>query len=209
MSEHAADADVFCLQEVYKDTRAIAKKLLPAFTELYEHKRTPKMLRFPLATYLREYIVLVSHKPLFLFKEGYGIALYTHIKYYGCDMHIVNVHGIAQPGHKLDTDIRLRQSEEILNTLQDAKGLKIVGGDFNLLPETESIRMFEQAGYKNLITEYGIETTRNHLAWDKHPGDPQMFADYIFVSPDVRVLAFTVPNVEVSDHLPLILQIKV
>ena len=58
----------------------------------------------------------------------------------------------------------------------------------------------------NLIKKFAIERTRSCLSpWFGSP-DFQEFADYTFVSPDVNVLSFTVPDIEVSDHLPLVLE---
>jgi hypothetical protein len=67
--------------------------------------------------------------------------------------------------------------------------------------------MFKNNGYKNLIGDYQIITTRNNLAWSLYP-DKQYFADYVFASPEIKVKSFEVPNNEVSDHLPLILEIE-
>ena len=36
----------------------------------------------------------------------------------------------------------------------------------------------------------------------------QHFADYVFVSKDVKVKKFEVPYLEISDHLPLILDFE-
>ena len=65
--------------------------------------------------------------------------------------------------------------------------------------------MFEDADYRNLIKDHRISSTRNELAWDRFPGNKQLFADYTFVSGDVEVRDFKVPNVPISDHLPMIL----
>jgi endonuclease/exonuclease/phosphatase family metal-dependent hydrolase len=89
----------------------------------------------------------------------------------------------------------------------------MVMGDFNLLPETESVRKIERAGYRNLISEFAITTTRGSLVKKMHPEygvGPfgfQEYADYAFVTPGIRVGSFEVPDVPVSDHLPLILTI--
>jgi endonuclease/exonuclease/phosphatase family metal-dependent hydrolase len=87
-------------------------------------------------------------------------------------------------------------------------GEKIIGGDFNLNKNTESVKMFEKNGYRNLIEEFGIEVTRNHLIWDLYPENIQFWADYLFVSPEVKVKSFEVPKNEVSDHLPQVLVIE-
>jgi endonuclease/exonuclease/phosphatase family metal-dependent hydrolase len=74
--------------------------------------------------------------------------------------------------------------------------------------------MFEEAGYKNLIKEFNIKNTRNNTCWEQFKEDvkisgKQHFADYCFTSHDVKVKSFEVPYNEVSDHLPLILDIDI
>lgn len=120
------------------------------------------------------------------------------------------MHGVPRPGHKLDTDGRLRQTEQIITWLKSYEGLlTVVCGDFNLLPRAESIKRFAAAGYRNLIVDYAIPTTRNRLIWEQYPDNKQLFADYTFTSSDVKVTGFTVPSIEVSDHLPMIIDIVI
>ena len=77
---------------------------------------------------------------------------------------------------------------------------KILCGDFNLLPNTESLAILSE-DMKNLVKDFDITSTRSKL-YTK----PEKFADYILVSPDVSVKKFTVMQDEVSDHLPLLLE---
>ncbi len=130
---------------------------------------------------------------------------YIRLAINGKKFSVCNVHGIWAPGNKLDTPERLRQSQIIAEFLSQEKGSKIVCGDFNLLPETKSIKILEQSGLVNLIKEFKIEKTRSRLSPYWGTPDFQKFADFAFVSPGVQVLEFTVPDVEVSDHLPMIL----
>ena len=119
------------------------------------------------------------------------------------------LHGASQPGSKLDTPDRIAQSQKVIDFLKDRPGEKIVMGDFNLLPETESIRMFEPAGYRNLVNDFKISTTRGTKHKQLYPefaGDYQEYADYTFVTPGVKVTNFEVPDVPISDHLPMILE---
>ena len=120
---------------------------------------------------------------------------------------LASMHGMAYPGSKLDTPDRLEQSRKLLSFLADEEGEKIVGGDFNLLPEAESVGMIEKAGMRNMIKEFNIPSTRNELAYGSYPeAERQYFADYAFISPGVRVVDFQVPYLSVSDHLPLMLE---
>lgn len=118
---------------------------------------------------------------------------------------LANFHGASYPGSKLDTLKRIRQSEKIMEIFKKTKGAKILTGDFNLLPETQSIKIFE-GKFRNLIKEFNIKKTRSNLSPFFGTSDFQKFADYTFVSDDVNVTDFKVPNVSISDHLPMILE---
>jgi len=117
---------------------------------------------------------------------------------------IGNIHGIWMPGPKVDAPGRIEQSNRLNNEFKKHSGKKILCGDFNLKPETESVAMLGSE-MRNLIKEYGIKTTRNRYYPDMEKyGD--YIADYAFVSPAVRVGDFKVPMNEISDHLPLVLE---
>ncbi|MDE2311645.1 MAG: endonuclease/exonuclease/phosphatase family protein [Patescibacteria group bacterium] len=120
------------------------------------------------------------------------------------DLLIANVHGKWHPGDKLDTPERLEQSRIIKAFVDRHRGPKIICGDFNLVPETESIRMLEDK-MVNLVKTYHISNTRNEISWQTY-GNKQHFADFTFVSPEVKVKNFEVPYNLVSDHLPMILK---
>lgn len=118
---------------------------------------------------------------------------------------IANLHGTSFPGSKLDTLQRLEQSQKVLDFLNIKVGAKVLTGDFNLLPPTKSIQIFEKE-LRNLISEYKIERTRSDLNPYAIREDFQKHADYTFVSKDLKVKNFEVPNLKISDHLPMILE---
>lgn len=176
------------------------------------------------ATFVKKSHTVISHQDFFLCNGrntyipqdystlGYN-ALCVTIATDAFPLTICNMHGISEPGHKRDTPQRLAQSQKILDSLKDQAGEKIIMGDFNLFPDTESVHMFESAGFRNLIREYGIPTTRGTLVKQLNPhyaNTPlgfQEFADYTFVSPGIDVKAFEVPDLPISDHLPMILKL--
>lgn len=127
---------------------------------------------------------------------------------------IVTLHGNSQPGNKRDTPKRLAQSQKVIDFLVVRAGEKIVMGDFNLLPDTESVRIWERAGYRNLVIEYDVKSTRgsNHRKlspqYAKTPEGYQEFADYTFTTAGVKVQSFEVPDLPLSDHLPMILTVN-
>lgn len=127
---------------------------------------------------------------------------------------ICNVYGAACPVNKLDSPERMLQSQKILDFVLSQPGEKIIAGDFNLLPNTKSIRMFEENGFRNLIKDFNISTTRGSTIKKLKPelgmGEYgwQEFADYTFVSSGIKSVEFSVPDLPISDHLPMILEFK-
>ncbi len=113
---------------------------------------------------------------------------------------VCNLHGIWLKGGKNDSPTRLEQSRKINEFLNKQIGEKVLCGDFNLNLDTESVKILEENS-RNLIKEYNIPTTRNRF----YPG-PEEFADYTFVSKNTTVKSFEVPTLEISDHLPMILE---
>jgi len=125
---------------------------------------------------------------------------YAKIRSNGESYTISHFHGVWDGKTKNDTEARIEQSKRVINLLGKFSDKKILCGDFNLLPDTRSIAMLEETDLTNLIKTHDIKTTRSSL-YTK----PEKFADYTFVSPDINVHSFEVPQVEVSDHLPMIL----
>lgn len=204
---HAPHTDVFCFQEVSDPIRRMFEELLPNYHSVYVTKFRSKDDDFELATYVRKELDIVSSSDLLTDIEHIGLGVCVELKNSTGNIYIGNVHGASSPGDKLDNEARLLQSQLLVDFFRPLSGRKIIGGDFNLAPETRSVAMFAENGYKNLIKENMIATTRNHLAWDKYPVK-QFYSDYIFVNSAVRVEHFEVIENEVSDHLPLVLDIE-
>jgi len=119
---------------------------------------------------------------------------------------VLNMHGLWNGNGKMDTPERIEQSRIVRWLMSQYTGSrKVLCGDFNLNPGTKSLYMLERAGrgMRNLITENGITSTRSPLYQKSGK-----YADYVLVSPNIRVKSFRVENVEVSDHLPLIVEIE-
>lgn len=216
IEKNSSSTDIFCLAEIYPKLFPKLKRILPNFKGFYEKSMFDSVMGFTYgqATFFKEKFDTQNLRRINIYRQVYndmGYALPYKLRVHGKTLYVTNVHGKARPGHKLDTPVRLRQSKLILDFLKDKVGSKIIGGDFNLLPETRSVEMFEKAGYRNLIKEFGIKNTRNKFAWNtlKKSEEKQYFADYVFVSPDVKVNTFEVPNIEISDHLPLILDFEI
>lgn len=206
---HTDATDLFCFQEA--NGSAVEPILAELFSEDHYNIISTEKIAEPIGHYKlitvirKEFEIINSYDLLSDSDREVGKALAVEIACGSRRLKVINIHGVPQPGHKLDTEGRLRQSREVLDATDGTPS--VICGDFNLLPEAKSVNMLTSAGYENLIQEYSIPTTRNRLAWEDHPNNKQFFADYVFTSPEVEVVNFAVPNTEVSDHLPMILDI--
>jgi len=121
------------------------------------------------------------------------------------DVTVFNFHGLWHVDGKGDMPSRIEQSTKIREVMDRFAGKKILCGDFNLNIDSKSLDIIE-AGMHNLIKEFKIDTTRSATHYPKIKEMP--YADYTIVSPDIEVTHFEVPKVDVSDHLPMILEFK-
>ncbi len=229
VGDHAADTDVFCFQEIYKDAEGkdTKKRETPVDLNLYEHIAErlgnthagyfePSILDYyGLATFVRNGLLVNETQRVSLYEnpawqpDGPDSGNHDRIlQYLSVDtgagpLGVANVHGLWKRGFdKGDIPERIEQSKRIGDFLQRRTEPFVMMGDFNLKPDTESVALIERIGVRNLIAEYGVTSTRT--AYYEQEGK---FADYAFVSPGVRVESFAVLPDQVSDHAPLMLRI--
>jgi len=224
-------ADVFCLQEVFDADQAVLHARYPdehlrgdmyrriadelkdfegAFARFEDDADRMSLAVFvrktlPVAA-VEDFIVHVPPKPM----DDGKIVLSSRklqtvrVQREGGDLLIANFHGLWVNGPKTDTPERLDQSRSVAAALKRHAGPKVLCGDFNLLPFTDSVRLLEdEADLRNLVIESGMPSTRTPLYrhYD-NPAEPN-FADYILSSPELRVERFEVLPDLVSDHAPL------
>ncbi|MGH7218559.1 MAG: endonuclease/exonuclease/phosphatase family protein [Candidatus Microsaccharimonas sp.] len=204
ISHHVASTDIFCFQETNSAIRDTLSDLLSdEFSGHHAVKQNDDTIYF-VSTYIRHDIEQLSVETPLHEIPGAGIALSTTVHQEGRVVIVSNVHGAPYPGHKLDTPERLAQSHGLLQFTETHLGTHVFIGDFNLLPETESVQVFSKQGFDDLIQRFHVPTTRNSVAWDKYPDNKQLYADYAFVRSDTAIeYDFIVDDTIVSDHLPL------
>lgn len=172
-------------------------------------------LDYGLVTFVKNNLHVVSQESIIV--HGLGNELTGHFGEHPRNVHVlkliegdsepvvvINFHGMWKQGFgKADCPERILQSNRVVEVMARYSEPKVLIGDFNLLPDTQSLDILRE-GMRDLISEFGITTTRSAL-YDK-PDIP--FADYAIISPEIVVETFEVPKVNASDHLPLILKIK-
>ncbi len=236
IKDSAKDTDIFCFQEIFKTTENIKvyegfrvnlfnefSKILNDhhgyFTSALDNYITGSFqqnfisfnVSAGLAIFIKKGLTVKDSGDFFIFGNNNSFnpsdvnsvprnLQYLSFTFKSKEFMVCNLHGLWVRGPKIDTESRIQQSKKIKKFLDKQNCAKIICGDFNLDINTQSIKILE-GGMENLIKKYKISTTRSKL----FPRSDK-FADYIFVSDKVNVLDFKVPNIEVSDHLPLILE---
>lgn len=209
LTHHVADTDVFCFQEAEAPFSELAHAILQDFIEVTAHKFVTESDDFYLATYVRKSLTVKSSGTLFGGEAQVGLGVYVQLDLGTGQLLVCNLHGMSRPVDKSDTPGRWRQTEGLVDFCR-TKGIpSVIGGDFNVFRRNASLQVLREAGYRDLIQEYRITNTRNHFVWDRYPQNPrQYYSDYAFVDPAITVHSFTAPDVAVSDHLPLLLEVS-
>lgn len=235
--KHASDTDVFCLQEVWSSRKNLSKQLISGqtvnqlqqtaalladFVPVYCSFETnvnnydgsdPKDSAFGVAIFVKTRHELLAASECFVFLARNSMVgqdartlgrnvQHVQLGVNGKILNLFNFHGLWNGNGKTDTPQRLEQSKRVVEFLSKFASPKILIGDFNLLPDTESLGILK-SGMRDLIEENSITNTRSSY----YTKDVK-FADYALVTPDVKVSKFTVMPDEVSDHLPLMLDIE-
>lgn len=220
------DVDIFCFQEVWEggddeapkwgegiDTKMLTNigNILNEHTIFfYPHYRD----WYGLAMFVKKDLKVVEEGDIFVHKDKGWVheefaanharnLQYVTVETGNSSRMILNFHGLWNGGPKEDTEERITQSDNIVKFIKNTAHPYVLIGDFNLLPETKSLKKLEDLGMRNLIKEFGITSTRS-----SHYTKPVRFADYTLVSRDIKVNDFKVLPDEVSDHLAMYLDFE-
>ncbi|MBX5141283.1 endonuclease/exonuclease/phosphatase family protein [Rhizobium lentis] len=137
-------------------------------------------------------------------RNAHGIRLFSHA--HGRAVTIAHMHGLRDPAGKGDTAQREQQAlalADLIGRIWPGDEGLVVCGDFNVLPDSATFRILARSGLSDLVTGNGLVDTRTSYYLKQG-----RFADYMLVTPDVKVARFeVVESPEVSDHRALLLDI--
>src|SRR3989344_5671373 len=221
------DTDIWFFQEVYNSDKEEDNMIVPGYNTdfsfyntLQKHLDSYKyyfcqVLKdfYGISAFFKSHIEIIEKGEILVAKGNWenmrGSSEQDHdrklqwfkILLKGKKVLLMNIHLTHRPEGKRDSDKRLYQSDMIVSFMKMFDCPKILVGDFNLLPDTESIKKIEMTGMRNLIKEYGVKSTRTEI-YKK----PHKFADYVFVSPEIKVRDLKILPDVVSDHSPIFLE---
>lgn len=215
------ETDIFCFQEVYRkashkisaDGRIVHLDIFSELSELLpKHQgffRPVVNDMYGISMFVKNTIDVLAEGEIVIHEDpnysGMGPRHARNLQWAECrennkNYAILNVHGLWNGMGKTDTSERILQSERIRDFMQTIKAPKVLCGDLNLRPDTDSLKIIEE-GMQNLVQLHNIRSTRSSF----YPKE-EKFADYIFTSPEITVKHFEVLPHEVSDHLPLLVE---
>lgn len=225
LEKYKNDIDVFCFQEVYHNAGG---KLIEEWwndgnidAQLFENMEKvltdykgffyPHFIDFwGLSIFIKKQIPILKEGDFFVHKApSMEIAKkggtsknvqYVSFEYKGKKINVISFHGLWTGEGKGDSDSRIKQSENIVGFLKTLSGEIIFCGDFNLSPNTKSLKIIEEFGFRNLIKENNVTSTRTSFYTKE-----ERLADYVLVTDGIKVNDFKVLSDEVSDHNPIYL----
>jgi len=234
IQKQASKTDIFCFQEVFfgheaKFTEAQHARLniydelskvltdfnpytykAPVTARYFYHELLPNGIQGGLATFVNKKIKVKDKGGFRCYKSDnfpgfdFGAKLTGNCQWIEVSgLTIMNLHGIYQRDtNKLDTKARFQQAQIIKKFINSRVTKVILCGDFNLLPNNRSLVLLEE-NMINLIKKYRIKSTRSDFYTGKHK-----YADYVLTTPNIKINRFKIINKQVSDHLPMVVEIE-
>lgn len=228
IKEQSETVDIFCFQEMLNGIKGEKSDVISnapnAIVDIYSQFQdillgfqgyfAPAQDEAGNAIFIRKNIKVLKEDNFFVYrflnsyKDGKTETMGRNLQYIQFKVEdkqfiVANLHGLWDPQGKGDTPERIKQFKKVKEFLDNCEGKKILCGDLNLLPDTQSMLILEKE-MKNLVKDYKITSTRSSL-YSRFLDKNDKFADYVLVSKDVSVKDFKVLSNEVSDHLPLFL----
>ena len=93
---------------------------------------------------------------------------------------------------------RRQQVADLARFASEVEGPVVIMGDLNALPDSPELEA--------LVTEAGL--SRVPLGATFPSWNPTKGLDHFFISPDIQVTEASVPDIRLSDHMPIVMDIK-
>ena len=223
------DADIVALQEVYDGEDPKLEKRLRTLGALKQELPYPYVafapsmidtrdnLNLPWGNAVLSKFPITAERAIFFdipFGEGKTTIetaeqtprnmLHTTIAMNNTTLNVFSIHGIwGKDGD--DNPRRLAMSDTIIKHIQN-KPRVMISGDFNVKENTKTVAKLEKHLY-NVFK--GERTTSFNMNAKTDPKFATAVVDHLLISNDLTVQEHHQPDVNVSDHLPLIATIEI
>lgn len=124
----------------------------------------------------------------------------------GKPFHVFNTHGIWYE-HGRDNPRRLQMGQTIVDRMAGIQPA-ILCGDFNVNEGTETINRLGERLH-NVFAADRRTTSFNVSRKPPGTGYATAVVDFIFTTPDIKILSHRQPDVDVTDHLPLVVELEI
>jgi endonuclease/exonuclease/phosphatase family metal-dependent hydrolase len=123
----------------------------------------------------------------------------------GHKLQVFNLQGVWDLDGDNYSPQRRRMSELIIEAIQGKENV-ILAGDTNAKTTNPAMRAVEQ----HLTSVFGDELPSTfNMRRKTNPGYATASVDMVFVSPNIRVTQKSCPDIDISDHLPLVVTLDV
>jgi endonuclease/exonuclease/phosphatase family metal-dependent hydrolase len=121
------------------------------------------------------------------------------------ELDVFNIHGVWDLDGDNFSDRRRQMSDAIFSSIQDKPNV-ILAGDSNAKPTNRAMKNLETV----LRPVFGAEIkTSFNMRRKDNPGYATAAVDVMYVSPNIEIASKEVPDVDVSDHLPLVVTLRI
>lgn len=180
------DADIICLQEVLYNQFALLKQSLKLDGVFAANINTPTLM-YGIATLSKNEILDKKH--VFLESKGEQRGfLHTNVFSKICCVDVINTH------LGLDKDERKEQLNQIVDYTNRLRKAKLLCGDFN-----------EKNIFINKFNDSAVYTKNQRISTFEKSNAR---IDYILVDKSLEIYKYKVDKINLSDHYPIIAEIK-
>ncbi len=120
-------------------------------------------------------------------------------------INMYNMHGVWDMEGDRNSPARRHMSEVILAEVSHKTNV-VLAGDSNAKPSNPAMRALEK--YLKPVFDPELESTFN-MRRKTNPGYATAAVDLMYVSPNVKVVSADCPDVDISDHRPLVVTLEI
>jgi endonuclease/exonuclease/phosphatase family metal-dependent hydrolase len=117
---------------------------------------------------------------------------------------LFNIHGVWDLAGDSASPARLKMKDIVLEEIKGRPKV-LLTGDSNA---SQGNPIWQDVGRRLTNAMPGVDSTFNMRRKDS-PGYATAAVDVLYVSPEIKVLAKAVPDVDISDHLPLVAELDI